>query len=130
MKRYQIISLVDITKTSPGKAEQDSLLLGQQSNFNTLLQAINLRANIAEEEDLVIEQGRFPDPISGKGRYWIYEFETEHADCFLKDQDPIGHLVEDLDGIPIISNLTETVELNPPVFRTNGKQQNVWITVI
>jgi hypothetical protein len=46
MPRYQIVTLVDITRTNPTRSETDQHLLAQQANFNTLLQSIGLRSNV------------------------------------------------------------------------------------
>lgn len=128
--RYQIITLVDITKTNPHRGSTDPLTLGQQSNYNTLIQTIGLRANIDKSVDPRIETGRLPEPFTGKGTYWTFEFEIERDDVFLKDDNPVGLLSDDLHGVPIIANLNNTVELDPAVFTTSGKKFNTWLTII
>jgi len=45
MARYQVITLVDITRTHASRYETDKIKLGQQANFNALQQAIGLRSN-------------------------------------------------------------------------------------
>jgi len=47
---------------------------------------------------------------------------------FLKDQDPVRLLKEDLNGVPIIRNLTNTAPLDKPVFLVEGEDQNIWIS--
>lgn len=59
---------------------------------------------------------------------WIWAFEAEQVDVFLKDQDPVGLLKEDLNGVPIIRNLTNTAPLDKPVFLVEGEDQNIWIS--
>jgi hypothetical protein len=128
--RYQIITLVDITKTNPPRGTTDPTTLGQQSNYNTLIQTIGLRANIDNSIDPQMTNGRLPDPFTGKGAYWTFIFETERDDIFAKDTDPIGLLSDDLYGVPVVANLANTVELDPAVFTTTGKKFNTWITII
>ena len=65
MPRYQITTLVDITRTDPTRSETDKLKLAQQANFNSLLQAIGLRSNVAWVKDPVMKTGRLPDPLDG-----------------------------------------------------------------
>ena len=128
--RYQLITLVDITKTNPPRGTTDPTTLGQQSNYNTLIQTIGLRANIDYSIDPVIATGRLPNPFTGKGAYWTFVFETEREGVFLKDADPVGLLTEDLNGVPIVGDLANTVTIEPAVFTTTGKNFNTRVTII
>jgi len=130
MARYQIVTLVDITRSQPSRVETSSLKLGQQSNFNSLVQSIGLRSNISWKQDPKKDNGALPNNMEGKATYWIWEFDTERDDVFLKDKDPTGLLLEDLHGVPIISNLTNSVDIDPAVFQTQGKNINTWIDII
>ena len=130
MARYKLITLVDITRTNPRRDETDSLRVKQQANFNSLVQAINLRSNIEFFSDPEFNKGRLPDPLTGKANHWIAEFEVEREDVFLKDGDPVGLLIEDLNGVPIIPDLNSSVDLNPAVLITSGKKANIWFTII
>lgn len=130
MARYQIITLVDVTRTNPARSETDSLKIAQQSNFNSLLQAIGLRSNVDWVRDPKMNTGRLPDNIEGKANHWIWEFDVEREDVFLKDNDPVGLLKDDLHGVPIIDNLLNTVELNPSAFQTKGDAINTWLSII
>lgn len=125
--RYQIITLVDITKTNPPRGTTDPTKLGQQSNYNTLIQTIGLRANIDRSLDPKMETGRLPDPFTGKGAYWTFIFEVEREQTFLKDNDPTGLLKEDLNGVPIVIGLSDTASFKLPVFQTDGKLINTHV---
>jgi hypothetical protein len=130
MKSYKLTTLVDITRTYPSRSETDPLKLNQQANFNSLMQAINLRANVEETIDPVFNDGRLPEPLKGKANHWVFEFTTERDDIFLKDNNPVGHLIDDLNGVPVIPNLTNSQDIDPPVFITKGKKTNIWINTI
>jgi hypothetical protein len=125
--RYQIITLVDITKTNPHRGSTDSLTLGQQSNYNTLIQTIGLRANIDNSIDPTITTGRLSEPFVGKGAYWTFIFEVERDDIFAKDADPIGLLKDDLNNVPVVTGLKDTVNFKLPVFQTTGNLINTHI---
>jgi hypothetical protein len=125
--RYQITTLVDITKTNPPRGTTDPTTLGQQSNYNTLIQTISLRANIDYSIDPKMETGRLPEPFTGKGTYWTFIFEVEREQIFLKDADPVGLLKEDLNGVPVVTGLKDTVNFKLPVFHTDGKLINAYI---
>ena len=130
MARYKIITLVDITRSNPSREEKDNTKLGQQANFNSLLQAIGLRSNIEWHRDPQKKTGRLPDPLEGKAEHWIWEFDVEREDVFLKNDDPVGHLIDDIDGVPIIPDLTNTVIIDPAVFKTSGRSCNIWFQLI
>jgi len=130
MAQYKLITLVDITRTNPSKLETDPLKIKQQSNFNSLVQAINLRSNIEQFSDPEFKKGRLPAPLTGKANHWTAEFEVEREDVFLKDNDPVGLLIEDLNGVPIIPDLNSSVDFNPAVFVTKGDNANIWFSII
>lgn len=130
MERYKIISLIDITRNGSSRSETDPIKIGQQSNFNTLIQTIGLRANIEWHFDPKKSNGRLPEPLDGAATYWIWEFVTERDKIFQKNSDPVGLLVEDLDGVPVVRNLTESIDLDPPAFKTQGESANTWVFII
>lgn len=130
MARYKIITLVDITRTNPTRAETDKLKLNQQANFNSLVQAIGLRSNVEWNHDPKLFTGALPDDIDGKANHWIWEVDVEREDVFLLDGNPVGLLVNDLHGVPVIDDLTNSVEITPAAFQTKGKNQNTWAYII
>lgn len=120
MPRYKIKTTVDITRSNPGREDTNSVRNGQQLNFNTLLQGIGMRANVEWDND--------PQPVEYQDtKEWFWEFETEQVDVFATKDDPVGLIKQDLQGIPVIRNLTETVALEKPIFITSGDNQNIWI---
>jgi hypothetical protein len=130
MARYQIITLVDITRTNPHRSEVDKKKISQQANFNSLLQAIGMRANASWAIDPKMHTGALPDDIDGKANHWIWVFDVERDDVFLEGDDPVALLVNDLHGVPIIDGLDNSVELSPAAFQTKGKNQNCWLTIM
>ena len=60
MARYEIITVVDITRTNPARDETDRVKLGQQANFNCLVQAIGMRSNVTWVLDPESHTGRLP----------------------------------------------------------------------
>ena len=130
MARYQIFTLVDITRTNPIRGETDKIKLGQQANFNSLIQAIGLRSNVTWSQDPKKQTGRLPEPADGKATYWIWEFDVERDDVFLVDDNPVGLLIDDLQGVPVIDNLENPTSLYPAAFQTRGPNQNTWLNII
>lgn len=127
--RYQIITLVDITRSNANRSETDRVLVGQQANFNSLIQAIGMRSNIEWVQDPQRHSGRIPNQ-DGKAVHWIWEFDVEREHVFRKDDDPVGHLIDDLNNVPIVSDLTNSADLTPPAFQTRGDNINTWLSLI
>jgi hypothetical protein len=128
MPRYRIITLVDITRSNFDRKETDNLKICQQSNFNSLVQAIGLRSNVNWNTDPKQYTGSLPHPIEGKANHWEWIFEIEREDTFLKDGNPVGLLISDLQGVPIIDGLNNTAIIDPAVFQTHGPKTNIWIS--
>ena len=130
MARYQITTLVDITRTKADRAETDKIKIGQQANFNSLIQAIGLRSNCNWVKDPEMFDGRLPDPLEGKANYWIWEFDVERDMVFEKDGDPVALLIDDLHSVPVINQLKNSVDISPSAFQTKGNKINTWIKII
>jgi hypothetical protein len=130
MPRYRITTLIDITRTEANRAVLDDRQLHQLANFNSLRQSIEMRAIVQWNKNPVRHSGRLPEPFDGRAEYWVWEFETERDDLFLKDGDQTALLKEDLHGVPIISGLDETADLYPPAIQTLGKMLNTLVEII
>lgn len=127
MKKYKLLTLVDITRSGATRTETDKTKVGQQANFNSLLQGIGMRSNVEWTADPKVSDGRLPNDINGKARHWIWNFYCEREDVFLKDEDPVGLLKDDLNGIPVVGGLNNTAEIIPACFITRGEKVNTWI---
>ena len=127
MATYKIVTLVDITRTQPSRMDTDKLKLAQQANFNSLCQAIGLRANFNYQQDPIYKTGSLPYNIGGKATHWVWEFETERPDIFLLEHDPVYFLKEDINGVPVINQLNNSADIDPAVFQTQGTNQNTWV---
>jgi hypothetical protein len=130
MASYKIITLVDITRSNAHRSDVSSLKLGQQANFNSLVQAIGLRSNIDWRWDPKKYTGALPNDIAGKATHWIWEFETERDYVFQQDDDPVGLLVNDLYGVPVVIDLENSADITPAAFQTKGNNINTWIYII
>lgn len=129
MAVYELHTLVDVTRTQPTRAETNQQKLAQQANFNTLIQVLELRSNISWNIDPKEETGTLKY-TSGKATHWIWQFESERDDVYLDGTDPVGLLVKDLNNVPIINGLNNSVDIHPAVFKSIGKDANIWITEI
>lgn len=127
MARYRIVTLIDITRSQPARDSTDKIKIGQQANFNSFLQAIGMRSNVEWNHDPIRKDGRLPEPASGKALHWIWEFDCEREDVFLNDNDPVALLKQDLNGVPIVSLLQNSVDISPAAIQTIGDKVNTWV---
>lgn len=131
MEVIEIKTLIDITNTNVRRINQGTQQeLDQFRNWTTLMQSIGLRAIIEYDKEPIVEIGdvekyRFGSNYTGQHRIWTFYFRPDRVDAFAKDSDPIYLLKQDLDQIPIILNLTETINTERAVFDlTDPKAMN------
>jgi len=113
--RLQAITLVDVTETRE-KRDGDTKKYSQQSNFNSLVQTINIRANMipisCEKKSGGISQYKLGENFKNKHNYWIVTFESEREIVSIDD----ATLQEDFTLVPVVLNLGETAKIKDPVF--------------
>jgi hypothetical protein len=124
MDIIEIKSLVDITKTRAVRTTQGSKLeQDQYKNFQTLCQCLEIRSIIAYDNapsvDTVDVKGLgFGSEYKGKHKVWTFKFVPDRVGVYANDDgsNPVGNLIEDLDLVPIIKNLEETVNIDKAMF--------------
>lgn len=128
MEVIEIKTLVDVTNTEVRRIDQGTQLeLDQYRNWVTLLQCIGLRSNINYDQpptsDLVDVKGiGFGSEYKGKHRVWTFQFRPDVLGAFDNDEGACKLLINDLDKVPIIVNLTETINILQAVFATEDKK--------
>lgn len=120
--KYTILTQVDITKSLPLRDDPDVVKQGQQANFNSLRQAIELRA-------IIVDDVEPKQVIIDNDTWWKYDFVTDRDDVFLQKSNPVGLLEQDLNGIPIISGLNNSVEFEQLMFKTRGQKINTKVQI-
>ena len=124
-----LYTTVDITntgqyRTEPGK-ETDRW---REQNFQTVLQTLGMRANISFNKSPVhieISGHILGFNTTNIIRVWQFDFYTERENFFQSNDNPIGYLIDDFDGVPYISGLDESMEQNYDVFVTDGPSRNI-----
>jgi hypothetical protein len=88
----------------------------QQRNWETLLQILGLRA---QPMDLVM-------PVYRNGT-WEFEFaiEAEAVYTVNNNTDPLAGLLNDCNGVPMLTGLTEKSGVERTI-STHGADQNIW----
>lgn len=122
MQVIEIQTLVDISDTKSVRPNQGSQLeQGQYKNFITLKQCLELRSNIFYETSAHLETRDIKDlgfgtKYKGKQKVWTFRFSPERSGAYELDGDQIGCLLHDLHEVPVIKNLSETINIEKAVF--------------
>lgn len=135
--RYKLYTLVDITKTDVIHNNiGDIFRRNQQRNWETLTQILSLRTQLSditnpikiEKENLT--NYRFGTKFVGTHSIWITEFVIEFADVFGNSINEFLILYKDLDLVPIITGLSETVKIDPEIFSTSIIDRNIYVELL
>lgn len=122
MQTIEIQTLVDITNTRVARPNQGTQVEHDQyRNFTTLKQCVEIRSIInfafhPQCEIRDIEGLGFGSEYQGKQAVWTFRFSPDREGVYSDDRDPIGCLIDDLDQVPIIKNLRETVNIEKATF--------------
>ena len=130
-------TLIDITFTGVVRTSSDSEIKkkrNQQRNYETLLQVIGLRTQpmIFEKpyklSDEYLSKHQFGDTFNGKHNVWVFKFSVEHPEIFKEGDNDLALLERDLNQVPIITGLAETVALPIQIFSTSYDYKNTYFT--
>lgn len=129
METIEIKTLVDITKPNVHRPGQGTLLeQSQYKNWVTLQQCIGLRSIIAYDvsptvETVDIKNLGFGSSYKGKHQVWTFIFYPDRSHAYEDDNgNSIGLLINDIQQVPIITNLTETINISEAVFEIEDPQ--------
>ena len=92
----------------------------QQRNWETITQILSLRTQLFSLTDPIKDQ---------TGTRWMFEFETESDGIYGSDLDPVQVLREDANGVPMLLELDNSLELESYLI-TTGPKQNIWFAPI
>ncbi len=124
MEVIEIKTLIDITNTDVRRINQGTQQqLDQFRNWTTLLQCIGLRSIINYDKDPRVEEVDVEDlgfgtEYKGKHRVWTFQFRPDRPDAYAENLESVILLKKDLDKIPMIVNLTETINTQRAVLDT------------
>jgi len=123
MEIIEIQTLVDITRTKVTRPNQGSpMAFDQNRNFITLMQCIELRSVVSYEfppevENKDITNMGFGSDFKGCQNVWRFEIIPDRVGVYTTENgNPVGSLLNDIDSVPIIKNLTETVNIHKAIF--------------
>jgi len=123
-----ITTTIDITPTGVrNKSDDPDWLLkrNQQRNYDTLVQVIGLRTQPLTES-CHREKSSWVDRDGVDVDAWHLEFTVDRSDVL----GVKGELfLKDIDGVPIVPGLTETIPSFPPQFIIRGPFKNIDIFI-
>jgi len=127
--KYCLYTLADITYTGQYRNDPDKKLeKNQQQNFDTVIQTLELRSNIFYDKkpELIKDvANKYGFSSLSEQKIWIFSWETEQMDLYLKEENQIGLLIEDFQFVPFIPNLTESIIIERPIFISQGTNTNI-----
>jgi hypothetical protein len=122
MENIEIRTLIDITNTDVRRSNQGTAVeANQYRNWTTLKQCVELRALIEFDHNPTVEtvdvKGLgFGSEYKGKHAVWTFRFRPDRPGAFGIENDPSALLNESLHQVPVIKNLTETINTGKAVF--------------
>ena len=123
MEIIEIQTLVDITNTKVNRPNQGTqLAYDQNRNFITLRQCVELRSVVSfdmppQPAKVDIKDMEFGSQYKGKHTVWTFSFIPDRMGVYQStDGNLVGYLIEDMDGVPVIINLTETINIDRAIF--------------
>jgi len=82
-------------------------------------------------EKIDIKNLEFGSAYKGKHMVWSFRFSPDRSGVYSKNHSEVGSLVYDLDQVPIIKNLTETINIDKAMFNCTDQQyRNVIVKMI
>lgn len=138
MEQIEIRTLIDITKPNVFRPGQGSLIeQNQYKNWITLQQCVGLRSIIEYDypptsEVIDIKGMGFGSKYKGPHRVWSFTFRPDrHLAYDDSNGNIIGLLLNDINQVPIIEKLTETINISKAVFDLDSTQhKNIIIKVV
>lgn len=123
MQTFEILTLIDITKTNVNRPNQGTQLeYDQNRNFITLRQCIELRSivlynDLPKVEQVEIKNFGFGTNYKGSHKVWSFKFSPDREGVYQDENGNVfGNLLEDLNSVPIIKNLSETINIDKAMF--------------
>jgi len=121
---------VDITDTGAPHSPYESIEYNQYQNLNVLVQTISLRAQPLDIQVIcLLDQDTakydFGSSITGIHKIWSMDFYSERETAWIEHDDPLGGLLNDIDGQAFNGNLLNTMVFDCHMFKSHDINKNV-----
>lgn len=127
MQVIEIQTLVDITDTKVNRPRAGLQKEHDQfRNFTTLKQCVEIRSNIIYDTDPSVETKDIKDMgfgtnYKGKHQVWTFRFSPERTGAYVVGKNEIGALTDDVDQVPVIQKLMETINMDKAIFEVRDQ---------
>lgn len=107
----------------------------QRQNLHSLIQVISLRANpmnikIAMMANQPMTDYDFGSEFGGRQNVWLISFTVEQSNVFQNKNGELGGLIDDTNQVPVITELMESVVIDPEIFNTiDTKFKNTYFNI-
>jgi len=91
----------------------------QQRNWETIIQIVSLRAQplrIIGPRKVSVKWKNSDKDVNA----WKINFEVEHTSVFYSKNNELGALIDDAEGVPMLTGLGESVKLEPYLILSNS----------
>lgn len=92
----------------------------QQTNWETVNQVISLRT---------LPERISTPTIDSNSATWSFEFDVVDPSSISYNNNPVGYLIDDCNGVPMIIGLGESVD-NVACMSNQGANSNIWFDVV
>ena len=122
MEIIEVKTLIDITDTGVRRVSQGTQLeIDQCRNWTTLKQCVELRSVVNYDfapsvEEVDIKNLGFGKKYKGIHKVWTWRFRPDREMVYSDATGSLGGLQADIDQVPVIQNLTESINTDKPVF--------------
>ena len=122
MQIIEFQTLIDITDTKVVRLNQGTQLEHDQyRNFVTLKQCVEIRSIISYDTGPVMEVKDIKDigfgtKYKGKHAVWTFRFSPDRTGVYSDNGNDVYALLEDVNGVPIIQKLKETINIEQAIF--------------
>ena len=137
MAQIELKTLIDITNTDVRRPNQGTQVEADQyRNWITLKQCIELRSLVEFDhypivETVDVKDLEFGTAYKGKQAVWTFRFYPDQAGAFATEDNELGLLLDAIDKVPVIKNLTETINTDRSIFDLNDtKFKNTTVRLI
>jgi hypothetical protein len=137
MAQIELKTLIDITNTDVRRPNQGTQIEADQyRNWVTLKQCIELRSLVEFDhyptvETVDVKDLEFGTAYTGKQAVWTFRFYPDQAGAFATEDSELGLLLNAIDKVPVIKNLTETINTDRSIFDLNDtKFKNTTVRLI
>lgn len=131
---FEAFTMVDITNSKESKIFNSQYK--QQQNLNTLVNTISLRSQPIDPKVIIkmaqsMDDYKFGRLYEGVHTVWCLSFSIEHSGVYDKyKKDDLYFLKNDSDGVAIINNLEETIDVNSNCFETlDARISNLYFNI-